>query len=134
MAGPRIRIIVIPPRGAEFDGPSMRRSLVRLVTDVTHDGVRFVARYPPQTLTATGYVRTGTLARSWSARVRTGVGKLEGTVGSAGNIAPYNVFVQGEDPVGMFPRAGWRGVDDLDKFLQTRVQRGVDDIVDRLTR
>ncbi len=134
MAGPRIRIVVIPPRGAEFDGRSMRRSLVRLVTDVTHDGVRFVARYPPQTLTATGYVRTGTLARSWSARVRAGAGRLEGTVGSASNIAPYNAVVQGEDPVGMFPRAGWRGVDDLDKFLQTRVQRGVDDIVDRLTR
>ena len=134
MAGPRIRIIVIPPRGAEFDGPAMRRSLTRLVTDVTHDGVRFIARYPPQSLTASGYVRTGTLARSWSARVRSGGRKIEGTVGSAGNIAPYNVFVQGESPVGMFPRAGWRGVDDLDKFLQTRVQRGVDDIVDRLTR
>jgi len=134
MAGPRIRIIVIPPRGAEFDGPALRRGLTRLITDTTHDGVRFVARYPAQSLVKSGYVRTGTLARSWSARVQTSGRDIEGTVGSSGNIAPYNVFVQGESPVAIFPLAGWRGVDDLDDFLQTRVERGVEKVLDRLTR
>ncbi len=134
MAGPRIRIKVIKPIGAEFDTASLTRRLGRLVSDTTHDGVRFIAHYPSQQLTKSGYVRTGTLARSWSAKVRASSTRIEGTVGSSGNIAPYNVFVQGEKPVPIFPRAGWRGVDELDEFVQTRVDRGADAIIDQLTR
>jgi hypothetical protein len=133
--GPRIRIIVIPPTGAEFDSRRLSRDLAKLVTDVANDGVRFVARYPPQSLTASGYRRTGTLARSWSAEpTKVSRREISAKVGSAGNIAPYNIFVQGEKPVAMFPRAGWRGVDDLDKFLDTRVRRGADRIMQQLTR
>ncbi len=138
--GPRIRITPIKPVGANVDGPAIRRQLVRMVRNTGADGKRFIAKYPAQRLTASGYVRTGTLKRSWSNTTRAGLTKIEGTVGSSDRIAPYNIWVQGPNKgtgkrqVLRFRAAGWQGVDDLSKMLQTRVEREADAIIERATR
>jgi hypothetical protein len=132
--GPRIRIIPIRPVGAEVNVKGLKREIAGALRQVVAEGQRFVATYPPQRLTASGYRRTGTLRRSWSSKVDVSFGAITGTVGSNANIAPYNVFVQGSPQRPIFRTAGWRGVDDLDSFLQTRVASAVDRAVEKATR
>lgn len=132
--GPRIRIIPIRPVGAQVNINGVRREIAGALRQVVAKGQRFIATYPPQRLTATGYRRTGTLRRSWSSRTDVTFGSISGTVGSNANIAPYNVFVQGSPQRPIFRTAGWRGVDDLVSFLQTRVQSAVDRAVEKATR
>ncbi len=132
--GPRIRIIPIKPVGAEVNVQGLKREVARALRQVVAEGQRFIATYPPQRLLATGYRRTGTLRRSWSSKVDVTFGGITGTVGSNANIAPYNVFVQGSPQRPIFRTAGWRGVDDLADFLQTRVGSAVDRAVEKATR
>lgn len=113
---------------------SLKRKIAGAVRQVVAAGQRFVASYPPQRLTASGYRRTGTLRRSWSSKVDVTFGGISGTVGSNANIAPYNVFVQGSPQKSIFRTAGWKGVDDLAGFLQTRTASAVDSIVEKATR
>lgn len=132
--GPRIRIIPISPVGAEVDVRGLKGEIAGAVRQVVAEGQRFIATYPPQRLTASGYRRTGTLRRSWSSKVDVTFGGITGIVGSNANIAPYNVFVQGSPQRPIFRTAGWRGVDDLADFLQTRVASAVDRAVEKATR
>ncbi len=127
------RIVVIPigvpiPR---IDGRDIVRDLQRLMTRTVADGNRFIARYPPQRLTASGYVRTGTLKRSWSFRVRNELRRITGTVGSNSNIAPYNKFVQGKRQRRLFRGAGWTNVNTLEARMTRRLIVGADDIIQR---
>ena len=138
--GPRIKITPIRPVGAQVDGNAIRRDLVGMVRRTGADGKRFMAKYPAQRLTASGYRRTGTLKRSWSNQTRATLSRIEGVVGSNSNIAPYNRFVQGPESgsgprqVAIFASAGWQGVDDLAEMLQDRVEREANDIIERFTR
>ena len=111
-----------------------KRQIAGALRGVVADGQRFVATYPPQRLTASGYVRTGTLRRSWSSKVDVTFTQITGTVGSNANIAPYNVFVQGSPQRPIFRAAGWQGVDDLASFLQTRTAAAVDRAIAKVAR
>ena len=61
---------------------------------------------------------------------------MVGIVGSNSNIAPYNRFVQGthKEVVKIFPRAGWKGVDDLAKMLQNEFDKRIDPIIEEFAR
>lgn len=142
MAGTRIRITPIVPVGARVDVGAFNQDVVKMMRRATAEGQRKIAIYPPQRLRKSGYRRTGTLKRSWSKKVSAGGNKVQGIVGSNSNIAPYNRFVQGprkakgsdQSQLPIFRRAGWSGVDELEDILQDEVQRGLQQIVDRLAR
>ena len=61
---------------------------------------------------------------------------MVGVVGSNSNIAPYNKFVQGtpKQVVKIFPQAGWKGVDDLDRLLENELEKRVDPILEAFVR
>ncbi len=137
MLNTRIKIIPIPAPGRarpRLDTQRIGRDLQQAMLDTVVEGQRFIAWYPAQVLTASGYRRTGTLKRSWSKRVSGGLTKIEGIVGSNSNIAPYNREVQGAGSAQafMFRSVGWRGVDDLARVLQTELDKRVDRVIERI--
>jgi len=97
------------------------------MTDTVVNGRKFMSEYPPQTLTKTGYRRTGTLKRSWWWDVVTSQDTIEGRVSSNANMAPYNIYVEGEEQRNLFRGAGWQNIQDLMVRMQAelvgRVQR-----------
>ena len=107
-----------------------------MMVTVTARGQRFIARYPAQRLTKSGYRRTGTLKRSWSSEVNVSSRRITGIVGSNSNIAPYNKFVQGlpQNVDKIFPQAGWKGVDDLAKVMENEVEKQIDAILEEFVR
>lgn len=117
-----------------MDTDALQRDLRQLMNNTTSDGKRYIATYPSQTLTATGYRRTGTLKRSWSNRVRSRGNRIEGEVGSNQNVAPYNRFVQGgpREQARLFKRTSWRTVPDLEERMTDDFIAGVEDAIDRL--
>jgi hypothetical protein len=129
-----IRVRPIRPRDAIKDVDAFVANLTTDVRTVIADGQRWVAVYPPQTLTKTGYVRTGTLKRSWSHRLSRPTGAIVGVVGSNANIAPYNRPVQGDPQVKIFQTAGWRGVDGLRQRMQNDIDRRVRATVRKFAR
>ncbi len=120
-----INIRVIRPRRARKDTTVLVADLAADVRAVAANGQRWIATYPPQTLTATGYRRTGTLKRSWSHTVVRGPDSIAGIVGSNPNIAPYNRVVQGSPQAKIMQTAGWRGVDGLQNTMQNDLDRRV---------
>lgn len=77
-------------------------------------------RYPQQR-TGSTYRRTGTLNRSWSRRVEgTGL-SIRGFVGSNGNIAPYNRYVQSRREQAAVHRGRWQTVEDVAEHERNRV-------------
>ncbi len=129
-----VRAIPIKPKGARINTTGLAMDLTNAMRDVTSDGQTLAARYPPQTLRKSGYRRTGTLKRSWSSRVRTRTGSIEGTVGSNSNMAPYNRFVQGRkgQQARIFRRTRWTTVDDLEKVMQDDLNERVEEILRKL--
>ncbi len=106
--GFRLELVI---RGRKIPDPNkIMLGLLAAVQDTVTEGVRTMATYPPQSLTATGYRRTGTLKRSWSDKVTPLGTRIVGIVGSNSNIAPYNETVQGLSPRPLFKRAGWSDV------------------------
>ena len=61
------------------------------------------------------YKRTGTLGRSWQQRVARETDSIVGVVGSQGQIAPYNVYVQGPQQSRMMELIGWKKIEDIYK-------------------
>ena len=61
------------------------------------------------------YKRTGTLGRSWQRRVARETDSIVGVVGSQGQIAPYNVYVQGPQQSRMMELIGWKRIDNIYK-------------------
>lgn len=120
-----IRIRPIRPRRARKDTEALLANLTNDVRTVAANGQRWIATYPPQTLTATGYVRTGTLKRSWSHTVQRRPDAIVGIVGSNPNMAPYNRVVQGSPQAKIMQTAGWRGVDGLEQQMQNDIDRRV---------
>ena len=140
MATPKFKFTAIKPTGAQVDAAGLAQDVTRMMRRTVTEGQRHIAKYPPQRLRKTGYRRTGTLKRSWSKQVQAAGTEVTGIVGSNSNIAPYNVVVQGtRKGTGrrqgrIFRRAGWRGVDELSTMMEDRVEKGLQQIVDRLAR
>lgn len=128
-----IQMVAITPKKDLVDKARVLAALEAAMRDAVSEGHREVAEYPPQTLTKTGYVRTGTLKRSWSSDVKSGGGKLEGTVGSNANIAPYNVRVQGPfgEQVEMFHGAGWMSATELRDKMTRELSERLQDAIDK---
>lgn len=137
MTQTQIRVIPIETRPrARKDQKLLTRDLKAAMTKIVANGQRFIARYPTQRLTKSSYRRTGTLKRSWSSNVNVSSRRIVGVVGSNSNIAPYNKFVQGppKDVVKIFPQAGWKGVDDLERKLENEFNKSVDAILEAFAR
>lgn len=116
----RITLIPIkPPKGGLLNRAKLMDGLTRAVRDMQAEGVRFMAEYPA----AVGrYKRTGTLKRSWSAKpVRRTSTRIEGEIGSNGNIAPYNGQVQGDAQEAFFRGRGWRSTKDLEALIRRQL-------------
>jgi len=110
------------------DSVKLLAAVSNAMRDELAEGERFITDYPPQSASSR-YRRTGTLKRSWTSNMKSGGSKIEGTIGSSGNIAPYNEDVQGEDQEAIFKRIGWRTVDDLASKVQGEYPDRVQDAV-----
>lgn len=129
-----VKIIPIRPRNADFDVDEFLKAMKFDARQVAADGKRFIATYPPQTLVKTGYVRTGTLKRSWSSKTASTRQSITITIGSNANIAPYNRVVQGSPQGKLFEGANWRNADDLIKKVRSDAEKRIQATVDRMTR
>ena len=68
--------------------------------------------------------RWGTLGRSWQHRVRATTNEIRGEVASQGQIAPYNIYVQGPRQKPYHRAHGWRTPKDvLSKLWPKWVQK-----------
>jgi len=123
-------IPVTPPKGLG-DIPKLFAILNNAVRDQVAEGVRFMSTYPAKP-GGSSYRRTGTLRRSWSFAMKTGGGRIEGTIKSNQNVAPYNEDVQGEDQQALFKRIGWKNIKDLDKKIDKEFSKRVDDMVSKV--
>lgn len=130
MAQKRPRIIPIMP-GVSFSSETNKAfaAISNVVRDTTADGVMFMTNYPAKR-SGSRYIRTGTLRRSWNFSMKSGGGRIEGSVQSNSNVAPYNRDVQGENQRPLFERIGWHNVKELialmgDDFPK-RVQKALD--------
>jgi hypothetical protein len=128
-----IKLEPIVPKNLIADKNKIIAALYLAVQDTVSEGQRFIAKYPPQTLTTTGYRRTGTLKKSWSSEVHMGGNKIEGIVGSNSNIAPYNRDVQGStgDRNPMFNNAGWPGIPELKEKMNSELKKRIDQQMER---
>ena len=82
------------------------RALRAAMEDSTTLLLREQQTYPTQR-TGSAYRRTGTLRRSWSRRImREGTG-IVGEVGSSGQTAPYNRYVQDQAQQASIHRGRW---------------------------
>lgn len=126
-----MQISMIPIGGSGGFGDTVKAfaAITKATRDECAEGERFMSQYPPSP-SGSRYIRTGKLRQSWSSNVKSGSGKIEGLIGSAGNIAPYNEDVQGDDQEELFKRIGWRNTDDLkskvEKEYPNRVQAEID--------
>ncbi len=134
MTQPRIVVVPIGFPIKSINGIGIVRDLQKLMTNTVAEGNRFIAKYPPQRLTKSGYKRTNTLKRSWSFRVRNEGRRIVGTVGSNSNIAPYNKFVQGKTQRRLFRGAGWRNVNSLEARMTRQLITGANVIMERAVR
>lgn len=83
-----------------------------------------LATYPPQKA-ETRYRRTGTLGRSWSHRVLLKSDKIETVVGSQGQIAPYNVYVQGAQQRKGMRGIGWKTPKEVLERLWPKIRKQI---------
>lgn len=83
-----------------------------------------LATYPRQRA-GVEYRRTGSLGRSWQHRVEARRGAIIGTVASQGQIAPYNVYVQGPKQVSWAKSYGWKQPKDVVKKRWPKMQGAV---------
>jgi len=125
-----MRLDPILPKGKLLDFRKMSSGLVKAMSDTVKAGQRQMQSYPPQPATlGPRYRRTGTLRRSWSSDVESGMNRIVGVVGSNANIAPYNRRVQGKEQTPVFAAYGWPDVFDLkksvEKQLPPRLRRAV---------
>lgn|SRR5574343_480039 len=128
---------VIKPKKPLIDLAKFRPGLKTALRDIQLDGTRFMADYPDQVLTKTGYIRTGTLKRSWlQAKPVKDLGtSMEAEIGSNANMAPYNRFVEGDKEYQgpMFRNAGWQNVDDLIDLAETRMKDDIQKVIREAT-
>jgi hypothetical protein len=80
------------------------------------------------------YKRTGTLGRSWQHKVAKETDAVIGVVGSQGQIAPYNIYVQGEQQTPMMVLIGWKRPIDIYKPHWRKLIRQAEKIVSQAAR
>jgi hypothetical protein len=82
-----------------------------------------ITRYPPPP-TGSRYVRTNTLFRSWSRKpITKETWGWRVVIGSSGNIAPYNRWVQDRDRQAAQHRGRWRTAQDIIEAAEVPIQR-----------
>ena len=102
------------------------RALRAAMEDSTVLLLREQQTYPPQRAGST-YKRTNTLRRSWSRRIRQEGSELVGEVGSSGNTAPYNRYVQDQTQQASIHRGRWTNTaQETARRNTTTVQRYFD--------
>lgn len=124
----------IVPKKMLPDSRQITTALVKAMSDTVKNGQKTMQSYPPQTLMLTGYVRTGTLRRSWSSEVKPGGNRIVGIVGSNSNIAPYNRLVQGQQQMTAFDIANWPNVNELKDQMGKELSRRAESQLERLFR
>ena len=129
----QIKLIPITPTKPFGDIPKLMATLNNSVRDQVAEGVRYMSQYPPKP-GGSAYRRTGTLKRSWAFAMKTGGGRIEGTIGSSSNVAPYNREVQGEAQLRLFKRIGWRNIKTLLNKIAKEFPRRVEVMVERAFR
>jgi hypothetical protein len=104
----------IKATGRLINVDKLNTALERQMRSLTADLQRRCANYeaPPS---PARYKRTNTLKKSWSRKTYYKAGMLVGEVMSSGQVAPYNVYVRGEE--GQQAKAmaarGWQSVDEI---------------------
>lgn len=134
-------IPIVPRKPIGGDVNKLKADIQASVRDTIVEGHRLLSKYPePQMLNKTGYVRTGTLRRSWSKEVKVTSNSVEGTVYSSG--PKYNVYVQGpkdmdvtipgrsggKGQLPMFEDAGWFSVSVIARTMQNYLNERLDKI------
>lgn len=119
---------------------SPKRAFQRAYKDLTGLMDDFVVKqqeelqvYPPQ-MGDVDYVRTGTLARSWQHRVQRRPDAIVGEVASQGQIAPYNIFVQGPRQVAWARARGWKTPKQVMDKAWPRFARKAQAVLNRAAR
>jgi len=103
-----VRFTSIKPKKTIVLTTGLQGKLERELNGFVADVEDKMATYPPQQATVSGYIRTGTLMRSWSiVRARKVGGALVASVGSNANIAPYAKWVEGEQQTREMARRSW---------------------------
>jgi len=141
------------------------RFLSRLEQGIRKEAVKFGARvlrkgtkYPPQVSAASpvfkkrkratnrgrkgsryaskGYRRTGTLRRSWFQTLSRRGSSFVVVVASSGNVAPYNIYVQGEKETQskLMRSRGWISVPESAEEELKKTEVALQKLFDRLTR
>lgn len=99
-------------------------ALDRALRAGTEDGTTLLLRemkvYPAQRR-GSSYKRTNVLKGSWHRKVKRGSGGWEGEVVSAGQIAPYNIFVQKQGLQADIHRGRWPSEQNVAERLQPRI-------------
>jgi len=98
---------IIPKKTSVLKLQQLHRRFVLLMGDLVTEAHDELATYPIKK-PHIERIRTGTLGRSWQHRVIVKTDRIEGVVGSQGQIAPYNVYVQGPQQVGWAREYGWK--------------------------
>ena len=102
------------------------RALRAAMEDSTVLLLREQQTYPPQR-TGSTYKRTNTLRRSWSRRIYRDGSGIVGEVGSSGNTAPYNRYVQDQTQQATIHRGRWTNTaQETARRNTTTVQRYFD--------
>ena len=102
------------------------RALRAAMEDSTVLLLREQQTYPPQR-TGSTYRRTNTLRRSWSRRIYRDGSGIVGEVGSSGNTAPYNRYVQDQTQQASIHRGRWTNTaQETARRNTTTVQRYFD--------
>lgn len=97
------------------------RALRAAMNDATAYIHRQTSTYPPQR-TGSSYRRTDTLKRSWSREVRAEGREIVGTVGSNGDLAPYNRLVQDGTRQARVHRGRWATVQAIRQRSEGPIQ------------
>lgn len=97
------------------------RAMRGAMTDSTILLMREMKAYPPPPPNSS-YKRTGTLGRSWSRRVEGRGMEVTGTVGSNGNMAPYNRYVQDGEYQAQMHQGRWTTIQDAAERNQDAIQ------------
>ena len=102
------------------------RALRAAMEDSTVLLLREQQTYPPQRA-GSKYKRTNTLRRSWSRRIYRDGSGIVGEVGSSGNTAPYNRYVQDQTQQASIHRGRWTNTaQETARRNTTTVQRYFD--------
>lgn len=82
-----------------------------------------LARYPAPP-PGSGYIRTGTLGRTWTAARPTWSASASGFESKLGNVTPYATFVQGQRQARVH-QGRWRKADEAAQQAQPELERDI---------